>query len=173
MKSLWLLFVVGAALAWGAYVPTIHHGQLSLGGPNRAMRAFLFVGLAYFLAAVIVPGVWLVASPDHVPFTRSGVKLATAAGLLGAAGALCVIFALKFGGKPFYVAPLVFGGAPLINVLISWYWDRPHNPPHALFYLGILLLAAGVFLVLRYKPDDGPAKHSAAPALVSHQAQSR
>ena len=56
-KYAWLFFVVGAALSWGAYVPTIHHGQLALpAAANRAMKAFLFVGVAYFLVAVVVPG---------------------------------------------------------------------------------------------------------------------
>ena len=99
MKLGWIVFVAGAALSWGAYVPTIHHGQLGFGGPNKALRAFLFVGLAYFLAAVIVPAIWLKASPDGASFTGRGAGISTLAGILGAAGALCVIFALKSGGN--------------------------------------------------------------------------
>ena len=38
---------------------------------------------------------------------------ASVAGALGALGALCVILALRWGGKPIYVAPLVFAGAPV------------------------------------------------------------
>src|SRR5215211_2409955 len=69
-KHAWLLFVLGAALSWGAYVPTIHHGQLGFPqGANRALKAFLFVGLAYFLVAVLVPGGLLVSRPDAAGFS--------------------------------------------------------------------------------------------------------
>jgi hypothetical protein len=63
----------------------------------------------------------------------AGVRMATIAGVLGAAGALCVILALKTGGSPLVVAPLVFAGAPIVNALVSMAWHRPKSPPEALF----------------------------------------
>jgi hypothetical protein len=161
MKYQWLIFVVMAALCWGAYVPTIHHGQLGFGGranPNAPMRAFLFVGVAYFLMAVLVPGIWLLTHREAADkgFTFNGVTLSTIAGMLGALGAIGVIFALKSGGKPLYIAPLVFAGAPIINVLVSMAWDRPASAPRPLFYVGLVLAAAGAALVLLYKPAETP-----------------
>ena len=41
------------------------------------------------------------------------------AGALGAIGAVCIIFAFRAGGLPTYVMPIVFGGAPVINVLTT------------------------------------------------------
>jgi uncharacterized membrane protein len=171
-----LVFVAMAALSWGAYVPTIHHGQLSFGGrsnPNSPMRAFLFVGLAYFLMAVVVPGIWLAThrGAADTGFNTKGVAISTIAGVLGALGALGVIFALKSGGKPLYVAPLVFAGAPIINVLVSMVWDRPPNPPQPLFYVGILMAAAGAALVLIFKPADTPHKPPAPAGGSSVVAQ--
>jgi uncharacterized membrane protein len=150
-----------AALSWGAYVPSIHHGQLAFGGranPNAPMRAFLFVGLAYFLMAVVVPGIWLATHHEagDTGFTVKAGTISTIAGMLGALGALGVIFALKSGGKPLYVAPLVFAGAPIINVLVSMVWDRPANPPEIRFYIGLVLAAVGAAMVLRYKPAEAP-----------------
>jgi hypothetical protein len=154
----WLFFVLGAAISWGAYVPTIHHGQLGFpAGANRALKAFLFVGVAYFMVAVLVPGAVLAARPDSAGFTRHGVIVSTIAGVLGALGALCVIFALRWGGKPVYVAPLVFAGAPIVNVIVSIVWDRSAKLPDWRFLLGIVLAAIGAALVLRYKPSDTPA----------------
>src|SRR5687768_9421132 len=154
-KHAWLLFVIGAALSWGSYVPTIHHGQLGLPqGANRALKAFLFVGLAYFLVAVVVPGGLLVSRPDGAGFSRHGIIISTIAGVLGALGALCVIFALRWGGKPIYVAPLVFAGAPVVNVIVSTIWDRTYKLPDWRFLLGIVFAAIGAALVLRYKPGD-------------------
>lgn len=151
MVPLWLAFVVGAILSWGAYVPFIHEGQVHLGrGP---LRAFLCVGAAYFLTAVVVPGLLLALGAEETRFTSKGAFYATVAGVLGAAGALCVIFALKLGGKPVVVAPLVFAGAPIVNALVSMAWHRPATPPKVWFYVGMVLAAVGAALVLRYKPN--------------------
>lgn len=149
--KMWLLFVIGAILAWGSYVPMMHHGQTLLKG--GALRAFLCVGLAYFLTAVLIPlGLLLGPKVEPMEFTRGGATFAFIAGAAGAAGALCIIMALKSGGTPLFVAPLVFAGAPIVNTLISMAWHKPKSAPEAWFYLGLLLAAVGAGLVLRFKP---------------------
>ncbi|MFQ5430261.1 MAG: hypothetical protein ACE5E1_08130 [Phycisphaerae bacterium] len=153
MKFLPFLFIAGAVLSWGAYVPTIHAGQLGFGAHRGPFRAFLFVGLAYFLVGVLIPGVLIfVLKQEPRSFPVQGVKLSTLAGVFGAIGALCVIFALWSGGRPIYVAPLVFAGAPIMNVAISLKWNPPAQPAQWPFYLGLLLAAGGAALVLTYKP---------------------
>jgi len=153
----WLIFVVLAALAWGSYVPTIHHGQLGFGGrsnPNSPLRAFLFIGLAYFIMAVLVPGGWLMTHKEiaDTGFTSRGMAFSTLAGALGAIGALGVVFALKFGGSPLYVAPLVFAGAPIVSVFVYMIWDSWKNPINPMFFVGLILAAAGAAMVLYFKP---------------------
>lgn len=148
--KLWMLFVLGALLAWGCYVPMIHAGQVALKG--GALRAFLCVGLAYFLTAVLIPLALLAMKQEPWEFNRHGVSLSLVAGILGAAGALCVILALKTGGTPLVVAPLVFAGAPVVNALVSTAWHRPKSAPEVWFYVGLVLAAAGAFLVLRFRP---------------------
>src|SRR5262245_17391596 len=136
MKPLALLFVLGAILSWGAYVPTIHEGQT--GFNKGAIRAFLFVGVAYCLTAVIVPAVLIFGmkmEPSVVP--AKGITISTLAGIFGAAGALCVILALKNGGTPTTVPPLVFAGAPIVATLIAMVLHKPANAPSPVFYLGI------------------------------------
>jgi uncharacterized membrane protein len=152
MKSdLWLLFVVGAIVSWGGYVPVLHEGQALLS--KGSIRAFLCVGMAYFLTAVLVPLGLLGAKMEPFEFNTRGVIFATAGGALGAAGALCIILALKYGGTPTFVPPLVFAGAPIVSTFVSMAWHRPKNPPEIWFYLGIVLAALGVGLVLRFKPS--------------------
>ncbi len=149
--KLWLIFVIGAVLSWGSYVPLMHHGQTLLKG--GALRAFLCVGMAYFMTAVIIPLVLLQGfNMEPWEFTKAGATFATVAGIAGAAGALCVILALKNGGTPLYVAPLVFAGAPIVNVIISMLWHKPKSAPEPFFYLGLVLAAVGAGLVLRFKP---------------------
>ena len=79
---------------------------------------------------------------------------ATVAGALGAAGAVCIIFAFRSGGLPTYVMPLVFAGAPLVNVLYSMWLHPPKTSPNPLLYLGFVLAAAGGGLVLYFKPQS-------------------
>jgi hypothetical protein len=49
--------------------------------------------------------------------------------------------------------PLVFGGAPLVNVLYSTWQHPPKVAPNPLLYLGFLLAALGAALVLYYRPQ--------------------
>lgn len=148
--KLWMLCVLGAFLAWGCYVPFLHEGQKQLQG--GALRAFLCVGVAYFLTAVLVPLGLLGGGMEPWQFNTRGVTFATVAGVLGAAGALFVILALKFGGTPLVVAPLVFAGAPVVNALVSVGWHRPKSAPEVWFYLGLAMAATGAYLVLRFRP---------------------
>ncbi len=149
---LWILFALGAALSWGLYGPTLHNGQLQLG--NNSMRALLCVGIAYFLIGVLVPLVSLSSQGQLNGFTMKGSVGATIGGALGAAGAVCIIYAFRTGGLPTYVMPLVFAGAPLVNVLYSMWLHPPKTSPNPLLYLGFVLAAAGGGLVLYFKPQS-------------------
>ncbi|MEL7060201.1 MAG: hypothetical protein AAGN46_09285 [Acidobacteriota bacterium] len=147
---MYTLFIVGAILTWGCYVPTLHHGQMLL--KNGALRGFLCVGVAYFLTAVLVPLALLAAKVEPWEWNARGVTFSTVAGVLGALGALCIILAIKGGGSPLVIAPLVFAGAPIVNTLVTMGWKPPKAAPEPLFYLGLMLAATGAFLVLRFKP---------------------
>jgi hypothetical protein len=50
--------------------------------------------------------------------------------------------------------PLVFGGAPLVNVLFTIWQHPPKAAPNPLLYLGFLLAALGAGMVLYYKPQS-------------------
>ena len=120
---LWILFALGAALSWGLYGPALHGGQVGLG--NNPMRALLCVGVAYFLIGVLVPLISLSAQGQLNGFNMKGSIGAGLGGALGAAGAVCIIYAFRSGGLPTYVMPLVFAGAPLVNVLYSMWLHPP------------------------------------------------
>ena len=151
--KMYLWFVLLTVLCWGAYVPAIHEGQLAIGGKNRALWAFLFVGLAYCLTAVVVPVVMLATRQDLANFPNTkGWGIALLAGVLGARGALGVILALMNGGTPRDVPPLVFAGAPIVATLIGFLLHKPASAPPWQFFAGIVMAAAGAAMVLRYKP---------------------
>jgi hypothetical protein len=145
----WAIFVAGAILSWGAYGALLHMGQTQLGNPLKAM---LCVGIAYFLIGVILPVVVLGAEGGLSDFNRSGFVTATLAGALGAAGAGCIIYAFRFGGLPVYVMPLVFGGAPIVNVLVSMVIHPPKQELSPMLFFGFLLASLGAAMVLYYRP---------------------
>jgi hypothetical protein len=49
--------------------------------------------------------------------------------------------------------PLVFGGAPVINVLVATVMHPPKTAPNPLLYVGYLLAVAGAGMVLYFKPS--------------------
>jgi len=148
-SMIWVLYALGAALAWGFYGAMLHRGQVALANP---MKALLCVGMAYFLIGVLAPAGMLMSQGAMNSFDGQGTTWATLGGALGAIGALFIIFAFKAGGLPAYVMPLVFGGAPLVNVLVSMSLHPPKTAPNPLLYVGYLLTAGGAGMVLYFKP---------------------
>jgi hypothetical protein len=145
----WVTFVAGAVLSWGIYGAALHKGQVALGNP---MRAVLCVGAAYFLIGVLVPAIALASQGELRGFNAFGTMTATAAGALGALGAICIIYSFRAGGSPLYVMPLVFGGAPLVNVLTSLVLEPPKTATNPMLYLGFVIAAIGAAMVLYFRP---------------------
>ena len=117
-SKMWLFYAVLAGLCWGTYVPLVSHGIRGLQSPYGS---FLCVGMAYFLIAIVVP-VGLLTTVERAPnWTVTGISFATLAGVAGALGALCVIFANKnVQGDPslkLYIAPIIFALAPVLTRL--------------------------------------------------------
>ncbi|MFM8579820.1 MAG: hypothetical protein ACKOCN_13615 [Planctomycetaceae bacterium] len=149
------------ALCWGIYGPVIHEGQTLMAS---RLRPFMCVGAAYFLIAVLVPALLLVRRGEKGTWTMKGVLWSLLAGACGALGALGVILALAAGGKPIYVMPLVFGGAPVVNTLLSAFLNRAFGQLKAAFLAGLLLVITGAVTVLVFKPQ--PAVHAPAAAAA-------
>lgn len=172
-------------MSWGIYVPLVHRATSELG---TNLRAFLMVGVAYFLVAVLVPGFFIFVlksdptlKPTVTPnWNSSSLMWGLMAGVSGAVGALCVIFATKDAVSllgpatgPLIVAPLVFAGAPIINTIASMtiFAHGKLEKPSPSFYIGLLVAAAGMALVMVNKPkpavDPKPASTSAPAASAS------
>lgn len=152
-----LLAIALAILSWGAYGPVLHRGQASM--HHSRLRPLLCVGLAYFAIAVVVPNMILAEFPEHSTYGSLGTLWSMAGGAFGAVGALGIIMAFNFGGRPIYVMPLVFGGAPVINTLVSTVAQGQLGNMGALFLAGLILVIAGAAMVLTLAPrGDGPAR---------------
>jgi hypothetical protein len=147
----WVVFVAGAVLSWGAYGALLHQGQTQLGNP---LKALLCVGIAYFLIGVIVPVVGLSSQNSLSGFNTGGLVTATVAGALGAIGAACIIWAFRTGGLPIYVMPLVFGGAPIVNVIVTMMIHPPKSALSPMLFVGFLLASIGAGMVLYFRPTS-------------------
>ena len=146
----WIVFAAGAAMSWGLYGPAIHEGQIRLGSPFRAL---LCVGLAYVAIGVLVPTVVLTSQGAlGKGWNSAGFSAAALAGVCGAMGAIFVIYAFRAGGVPTFVMPIVFGIAPIINVVTSMIMHPPKTAPSPMLWVGFMLVAAGAALVLYNKP---------------------
>ena len=156
-------FVAGAALSWGVYVPLVHDAANRFGSN---LRAFLMVGVAYFLVAVLIPSFFIFYKGDPTAKNLSNLNWGSwsitygiLAGVAGAAGALCVIFAAKEAGAaaPFIVAPMVFAGAPIINTIVSvtiFAHGKKFESLSPSFYIGLIVAIAGMLLVMFNKPNE-------------------
>ncbi len=153
-----LLFTAMTFIAWGAYGPVLHHGNLAM---KDSMRAFVGVGLAYFFIAVLVPVFLLRKYGESGKWTISGSMFSLLAGIVGALGALGVLLALSYGGKTIYVMPLVFGFAPIVNTLVTAWMSKTFDQISPVFIGGIVVAALGAGGVIVFKPVAPPhANHS-------------
>ena len=168
----WLTFALMTVVSWGLYGIFLHSGQVAMADKSNALfKSFLFVGLAYFLTAVLAPLAVLVTRKADWSFPPAGMGLSLVAGVAGAIGAFCVLLAFGAGGKPGVVMSIVFAGAPIVNAVVAIYENPPEGGLATVkwpFYLGIVLAATGACLVTFFKPPPARAKapSAAAPSAV-------
>jgi drug/metabolite transporter (DMT)-like permease len=167
--SAWLLFSLLTVGCWGLYGAFLHTGQQGMHDPvNGRYKAFLCVGVAYFLTAVLAPLAVLWLRGASWSFSPGGVGWSLLAGIVGAAGAFGVLLAFGAKGTPAVVMSIVFAGAPVLNAIYTLVLHPPAGGWQKLpwpFVLGIALAATGGCLVSLYKPAPGapPAK----PAITA------
>lgn len=175
----WFLYTLITVFSWGVYGILLHKGQVAMNDPvNGRYKAFLFVGIAYFLTAVLAPLVLLIGKGAAFSgYTTPGWSWSLVAGILGAIGAFGTLLAFGARGTPAAVMSIVFAGAPVVNALVSLWLYRHEidfsrvNPA---FYLGIALAVVGGGLVMKFKPNPIPKKPGvfvpAAPASTTARA---
>ena len=162
----WLVFALMTVVSWGVYGIFLHTGQLGMKDPvNGRYKAFLFVGIAYFLTAVLAPLVTLLVRGADWHYPKGGMGWSLLAGIVGAIGAFCVLLAFGAKGTPSVVMAIVFAGAPIVNAVVAILQHPPAGGWSAIkpqFFLGIVLAALGGCLVTYYKPNPAPPKPPAA-----------
>ncbi|MCB0277174.1 MAG: hypothetical protein KDI06_20320 [Calditrichaeota bacterium] len=168
----WLVFVVMTIVCWGLYGIFLHSGQINMADPlNGRYKAFLFVGIAYFITAILGPVVMLLISGTDWHFPASGMWWSLIAGVVGAVGAFGVLLAFGAKGSPAVVMSLIFAGAPIVNAVVAILMHPPQGGLSAIrwqFYAGILIAAIGAYMVVAFKPGPGPAKKAISEQQSPH-----
>ncbi|RYD55476.1 MAG: hypothetical protein EOP83_21650 [Verrucomicrobiaceae bacterium] len=170
----WLAFALLTVVSWGVYGVFLHTGQMGMQDPlNGRYKAFLFVGLAYFLVAVLAPLLLLILSGANWHYPVGGMAWSLIAGVVGAIGAFGVLLAFGAGGVPPVVMSIVFAGAPIVNAIVSLLQHPPAGGWGAIrpqFWLGIILAALGGYMVTKFKPAPTPSKKPVITASASSTA---
>lgn len=175
----WILFAFLTVACWGVYGVYLHRGQTEMADlANGRWKAFLFVGFAYFLVAVLAPLAMLRlngASTNFLSYPGKGQLWSLIAGIVGAVGAFGVL--LAFGAAPQpktayipVVMSIIFAGAPIVNAIVSMIYHPPHGGMAEIkwqFWAGIVIAALGGSLVALYKPDSAPAKPPGKPVTAA------
>jgi uncharacterized membrane protein HdeD (DUF308 family) len=167
----WLNYVLLTVASWGLYGVFLHSGQMAMNDPVLGRyKAFLFVGVAYFIFAVLAPLLLLKANGSDFSFPAKGVWISLIAGTLGAVGAFGILLAFGAKGHPQVVMSIVFAGAPIVNAVVAT-WMHPPKDGFAgvpwQFYAGIVMAATGGCLVSLYRPAPAPKAAAKAPVVSS------
>jgi hypothetical protein len=93
---------------------------------------------------------------------------------------LGIIMAFNFGGKPIYVMPLVFGGAPVVNTFTTIVSEGTFGAVRLQFYISLLVAVAGAVTVLVFAPRParkeshatGPSSFEPHPDDIDRQPES-
>jgi len=170
----WLAYALLTVVTWGVYGVFLHNGQIAMGDPaNGRYKAFLLVGVAYFLTAVLAPLAVLKLNGADWAFPARGVSWSLIAGITGAVGAFGVLLAFGAKGSPVAVMSIVFAGAPIVNALTGLALHPPRDGWSSIrwpFLAGIVLAAVGGCLVTLYKPAAAPAPTTVTRAVQGHGA---
>ena len=164
MKYQFIYWALLTVVCWGTYGVCMHIGSSNMGDPKWGrIMAFLWVGIAYFITAVLAPLIILYFNKEGsiAPWTypSAGWKWSLIAGTLGAIGALGVLLAFGKMPSPAYVPvimSIIFAGAPIVNAIVST--TKEGNWAHVKlpFLLGICFAALGGVLVTKYAPKPPP-----------------
>jgi len=163
--GLWFLLALGVMAAWGVQAFFMKLANASM----DAESIFFYMMITGLLLAPVA----LAMTDFSVPINWGvdGPYLAAATQILNSVGALCLVYAFRYG-KAIVVSPLTNAGAPLITALLSIMLLG--TVPTATKIAGIALaLLAAVFLAIEPEPIPTEAATTTNSAVASGTATPR
>ena len=84
MANKWLMFALMTVASWGVYGVFLHMGAVKMADPaNGRYKAFLWVGVAYLITAVVAPALLLMIKGASWSMPAGGVTWSLIAGVVG------------------------------------------------------------------------------------------
>lgn len=160
----WFLPAVAVVwVCWGKYGVQVH--RAIDGFKKSGIRAMVALSTAYVVVGIGAFG-WAFGSNPEAGYSGDGFRLGLLAGVITTIGAWGIAFGNRYvKGGPSVVMPLVFAGAPVVNSFfvmetggVGWSAVDPR------FWLGIVIIIVGGYLVLTNKPDAHPPAAAPQPA---------
>ena len=166
-SNVWLWYALLTVATWGLYGVFLHKSGVGMADPaNGRYKAFLMVGIAYFITAVLAPLGLMMLNKATWSFPTPGIAWGLTAGIVGAVGAIGVLLAFGAKGSPSVVMSIIFAGAPVVNAIIATWMNPPPDGIGSIrwqFVGGILMAAVGGCLVMLYRPESPAPPAPAAP----------
>lgn len=136
--GLWLLLALLVFLAWGVQAYVIKFA-------NETMKAESIFFYMMATALLLIPfALWMTDFSQPINWGLRGPWLAAAIQILNSIGALCLVYAFRYG-KAIVVSPLTNAVAPVITVMLSLIIYGVF--PNWITFTGILLALVSTFLL--------------------------
>jgi drug/metabolite transporter (DMT)-like permease len=141
---MWFLLAIMVLLAWGLQAFYIKRA-------NEEMNAESIFFYMMISGLLLIPfALWMTDFSAAINFGPKGPWLAAAIQILNAIGALCLVYAFRYG-KAMVVSPLTNAGAPLITAVIAMIL-LGHMPNT--FKIVAIVLAIVAAVLLAFDPGD-------------------
>ena len=135
---LWILFTIIPLVAWGAQGFVMRFA-------NEKMKAeSIFFYMAVSSVALIPVALWMTDFSKPINYGLSGPYLAAGIQILNAFGALCLVYAFRYG-KAIIIAPMTTALSPVLTVVISLIIYA--TMPHPVIAAGIVLAIVSALLM--------------------------
>jgi uncharacterized membrane protein len=150
--QLWFLSALGVLVAWGvqAFFMKLANATMS------AESIFFYMTITGLLLIPVALAITDFSSP--INWGVQGPYLAAATQILNSVGALCLVYAFRYG-KAIVVAPLANAGAPLVTALLSMVLLGAVPSGTKLAGVALAVISA---ILLAIEPEPGASSTTAA-----------
>jgi drug/metabolite transporter (DMT)-like permease len=137
---LWLAMAIMVCLAWGIQAYVIKLG-------NRTMKAESIFVYMMLVALLLIPvAIMMTDFSQEINWGFKGPYLAAMIMILNSIGALCLVYALRYG-KAIIVSPMINALAPVLTVVLSLIIYAVI--PHPVIATGMILAPLAAFVMAR------------------------
>ncbi|MEH6681443.1 MAG: DMT family transporter [Sediminicola sp.] len=143
--ALWFIMSILILIAWGVQAYFMKHANKSM----NAESIFFYMTVSGIM--LIPVAVYMTDFSQDINWGADGPYLAAVIQILNAIGALCLVYAFRYG-KALVVSPMTNAGAPLITSIISMVILG--TVPGNYKIIGIVLAILAAFL-LAVEPEEG------------------